>query len=570
MNWLLIYTPTCPRVIKHEVKISRSLYFTMRPFRRIWPIGQRAFGRRHKSTFVTTPIFYVNANPHIGHLYTMVLADAVKRWNVFRYQTPGYLTTGTDEHGLKVQQAATKAGVSDPQEFVDNASKVFEKLADAAGLSHDRFIRTTDNDNVQAAKALWNTLMDKGYIYKGEHSGWYCISDETFYPENQVVKTEDGVFSKETGKEVEWISEVNYFFSLSKFRKQLVERLQQTPGAIVPQVWQRTVLRELDENPLEDLSISRPKSRNSWGVTVPGDETQVMYVWFDALVNYLASAGYPWANKSAQDNSIWPPDVQIVGKDIVRFHAVYWPAFLMAADLPVNKTLLVHAHWTLDGAKMSKSLGNVVDPFQLVEWIGMDSMRFFLLNDGAIDHDSVYSQDRIISRHNSELCNKYGNLVTRLCGPKFNIQQSLSVDASSHFEQNYPPEYVEKYRQIISQSNSLLDRVSGHMANFTTSRALAEVWDLLQLTNQYIQDSEPWSKNVDETSRMCMIQTASEVVRIASIVIQPFVPHLATTVLDRIRVSADKRTAEYARVGTDKTYGEGANYKGDHPLKPIR
>lgn len=545
-----------------------KLYFSTSSPSAQYYIPTNNVSKPQKPLYTTTPIFYVNAAPHIGHLHSMVLTDILTRWNsLIKYDRPTFFTTGTDEHGLKVQQAAQSAR-KNPREFVDLASQSFKQLAEKANISHNRFIRTTDLDNVEAAKALWQILQSKGYIYKGQHSGWYCISDEAFYPETQVMKRQDdgAMISKESGKIVEWTSEENYFFALSKLREPLLEHLRANPDWIVPKQKWNDVEREVSIG-LEDLSVSRPVSRNSWGVRVPNDETQVMYVWFDALINYLAAAGFPWTTLQDYQNSSWPPDIQVIGKDIVRFHAVYWPAFLLAAGIPLPKKLVVHSHWTLDGSKMSKSSGNVVDPIYTIEMFGADSLKFFLANDGYIDHDTVYSNSRILARHNSELVNKYGNLVMRVCGHKFNITRALKQDEKV-FE-TMPSELGDLHIALKHDIDTLLDRTTSHMEEFQTARALGEIWNVISTANRYLQEGAPWTYKDSTEQPDAIIKDAAETARVSSILLQPFIPEISKKMLDRLSVHPQKRTIEYARYGVDNSYGENANRKGDYPVTVI-
>jgi methionyl-tRNA synthetase len=486
-----------------------------------------------------------------------------------------FMTTGTDEHGLKVEQAARAAG-KDPKTFVDLTAESFKELADTASICYDRFIRTTDDDHVRASQHLWNVLMNKGYIYKGNHSGWYCVSDETFYPESQVQKHVDDVtgttcvLSKATGKKVEWTSEENYFFALSKMREPLLQHLRQNKQFIIPEQRWRYIEREVDLG-LDDLSISRPRARCSWGIVVPGDDTQVMYVWLEALANYLTSAGYPWTTDQEYAKSCWPADAHVIGKDILRFHGLYWPAFLLAAGIPPPKQVVVHSHWTIEGSKMSKSTGNVVDPIYSMEMFGVDSVKYFLANDGYLDHDSPFSNARILSRHNTNLVNRYGNLVTRTCGYKFNIHRSLTRDAGQIIQENLPSSLLDRHSILVNETNTLLSRVDSFMNKYDPARGLGQVWNLINLANVFLQDSAPWIYTREDTTHIqdAIVKDAAEVARVTSIVLTPFIPEIANTMLHRLEVAKNKRSREFAAYGTDISYGVGANRKGDYPIAAI-
>lgn len=511
-----------------------------------------------KPYYVTTPIFYVNAAPHIGHLHSMVYADLFKKWHAWADPArPTFLTTGTDEHGMKVQHAANAAGVP-TRPFVDAAAAKFQALASHADIAADRFIRTTDADHLRASQELWRKLQDNGYIYKGEHSGWYCVSDETFYPETQVERDPESgqMLAKETGKVVEWTSEENYFFALSKIQPQLLRFLQENEKFILPRSRYTQIVREVTEG-LEDLSISRPKSRCNWGIPVPGDNSQVMYVWLDALTNYLTSAGFP---DTPIEQSFWPANVHVIGKDIIRFHGIYWPAFLLAAQLPPPQQLVVHCHWTMLGSKMSKSLGNVVDPIEILDRYGIDSVKFFLANDSYLNHDSDYENERIVERHNNFLLNKYGNLVTRLCGPNFDLPRAVkSIDRMADLPET----------PLAREVDGLVKTVSANMENALTAPALSAVQDLVANANNFLATHEPWKLRQDPAAQDAIFRVAAEAARVASLVLVPFIPGIANRVLDRLAVAPEMRGIEHARYGADLTYGVGANRKGDHPVQAL-
>lgn len=384
-----------------------------------------------KPYYVTTPIFYVNAAPHIGHMYTMILADVLKRWHKLKGRQ-SLLLTGTDEHGMKVQQAAENHDTPS-KEWCDIQADKFKQLAAKTNLANDFFIRTTDEDHKEAVRHFWFLLKEKGLIYESKHEGWYCVSDETFYPESMLDRKIDpltgdvSLASVESGNSVEWTEEKNYHFRMSALKDQLLEFYQQNPDFIVPRPRMREVVHWVQNN-LEDLSISRPSSRLSWGIRVPGDDTQTIYVWVDALINYLTKAGFPNWTPARESDGGWPADVHVIGKDIVRFHGVYWPALLLAVGISPPKKLLSHAHWTMNGRKMSKSLGNVVNPYYAIERWGVDTMRLFMVLDGGIENDANYDNEIIVQRYKKVLAGTFGNLLSRITRSKaWNVRKSVQA-----------------------------------------------------------------------------------------------------------------------------------------------
>ena len=333
---------------------------------------------------------------------------------------------------MKIQRAAAKANTP-PKEFCDITAETFKSLAKRADLSNDHFVRTTDKDHQEAVQYFWLMLKERGYIYTSKHEGWYCVSDETYYPESAIEKRLDPftgrafMASQETGKEVEWTSEPNYHFRLSAFKDRLLEFYKKNPEFVVPATRMADVVKWVSEG-LDDLSVSRPVERLTWGIRVPDDESQTIYVWLDALINYITKAGFPWVpgNESALG---WPADVQVIGKDIVRFHCIYWPAFLMALDIKPPKQILTHAHWTLGHQKMAKSTGNVVNPFFAIDRFGVDAMRYYLAHDGGIAQDSDYGNSSVVERYKKGLQGGLGNLVSRvITRPKFwSVQDSVKM-----------------------------------------------------------------------------------------------------------------------------------------------
>lgn len=362
----------------------------------------------------------------------MVISDVLKRWQVLKGKH-AILCTGTDEHGMKIQQAAALANTP-PKEFCDIGAETFKTLAKRAGLSNDHFVRTTDENHKEAVRYIWHILQERDYIYTSKHEGWYSVSDETFYPETTLEKRLDPstgrpfMASQETGKEVQWTSELNYHFRLSGFKDQLLEFYKLNPEWIVPATRMDEVVKWVSDG-LEDLSISRPVERLSWGIRVPNDESQTIYVWLDALVNYITKAGYPWAPDKKHAGG-WPANVQVIGKDIMRFHCIYWPAFLFALGLEPPKQILTHAHWTLNHKKMAKSTGNVVNPFLALDRFGVDVMRYYLTHDGGITNDSHYSNEFIVERYKKGLSGGIGNLVNRIMRPQFLWSLPEAVDSA--------------------------------------------------------------------------------------------------------------------------------------------
>lgn len=385
----------------------------------------------HDPYYITTPIFYPNADPHIGHLYSLAVADTFARHA--RLSAPKrrvVFTTGTDEHGMKIQKAAQDRGL-EPRELCDRLSLRFSNLAMKASISNTDFIRTTSPQHYEGVQVFWDILMQRGHIYKGKHSGWYSISDEAFYTEPQVCTKVDEKTGKEvkvsieTGSVVEWTEEENYKFSLSSFKSQLRDHFLAHPNAIYPPSQYKVIMDMLeDDDPrsIPDLSISRPSSRLKWGIPVPGDDSQTIYVWLDALLSYLTSVGFPWSNPREWLRPEWPVDLQIIGKDILRFHAIYFPAFLMAADLPLPQALISHAHWTVDKAKMSKSLGNVVNPFDILRDHGVDVVRWYFARAGGYFKSDVDWNAGELKKYKLELRNLIGNILLRLQSDKIHAR----------------------------------------------------------------------------------------------------------------------------------------------------
>ncbi|KAF9997489.1 methionyl-tRNA synthetase [Modicella reniformis] len=528
-----------------------------------------------KPYYITTPIFYVNAVPHIGHLHSAVLADTFKRYQELKGRKT-ILSTGTDEHGLKIQQAAEEAQVKEI-ELCDTVSQRFRDLFDAANISYTTFIRTTEPRHAVAVKELWDQLWDRGYIYKGKHEGWYSVSDEAFYPlslveeKNNEKTGEKYHVSTETGNLVEWTTEENYKFELSAFADKLSEWLDKDPDAIVPKSRHLEVQAWIKSG-LSDLSISRPRSRLTWGLPIPGDDSHVMYVWMDALTNYLTTTGYPWkGNTSENQKDIcgggggWPADVQVVGKDILRFHAVYWPAFLMAADLKVPKRIIAHAHWTQSKMKMSKSIGNVVDPFVAMKDFGTDTIRFYLMNDGRLADDSDYSTELVAERYRKLLVGQLGNLLNRSIAAALN--PSRKVPRSPSLIDVHPDDKAVHLRlQILPKAFDTA------MENYKTTQATQTIFEVLAEANVHFANNEPWKLVKDPASKDrldTVLWYAMESVRLAALMLQPIMPTKSSEILDRLGVRGDERSWEFAQLGRGwEKDAESRSVVADEPVFP--
>ncbi|CAI5759705.1 unnamed protein product [Candida verbasci] len=515
--------------------------------------------KRFNVKYITTPIFYVNASPHLGHAYTMLLADVTNKWDKLkRIQT--FLLTGTDEHGLKIQSTAEKLKI-EPKVLVDNVSNNFKVLASKLNVNYDRFIRTTDLDHVENVINIWNLMNEKGLIYKGSHSGWYSISDETFYPDSQIEEVEkDGVLKKisiETRNEVMYNEETNYFFRLSKFRNDLIKFLEENPNWIKPKHRYDQILTELKDSELNDLSISRPSSRLKWSIEVPNDPNQKIYVWFDALFNY---------HTFGKEINVWPP-THIIGKDIIRFHCIYWPIFLMAADMKLPNEVIVHSHWLCDGYKMSKSLGNVIDPIKTIEKYGLDTFRFFMIENSNLNEDCKFSYDYLMNTRNL-LIGKYCNLINRIGGNKFNIEQAVQ-DVEKYQKLKMNDELKALSDELITGLNELRCVMDEHVSNFEFNKVIQCWWSIINKANTLFQVAEPW-KIKDEITVNYFVYLCSETIRICSVLIQPVIPELSTKILDRLNVNKKRRTFEYAKLNADLDYGNDANSKKhDVPMKKL-
>jgi methionyl-tRNA synthetase len=474
--------------------------------------------------YITTPIYYVNDKPHIGHAYTSLACDVMARYMRLEGREVRFLT-GTDEHGQKVEKSAANANLT-PQEFVDMVSESFRELASELQLSHDDFIRTTEVRHIRAAQAMWEALLANGDIYLGSYAGWYSVRDEAFYGEEELV---NGLAP--TGAPVEWVEEPSYFFRLSKWQDALLEHYDAHPEFIAPESRRNEVVSFV-KGGLRDLSISRTSF--TWGVKVPKAEAHVMYVWLDALVNYLTAIGYPDTSAPTYQKFWQQGEVtHVVGKDILRFHTVYWPAFLMSAGVPLPRQVFAHGWWTNEGQKISKSLGNVIKPEQLIETYGLDQTRYFLLREVPFGSDGNFSRLAMVQRINSELANTIGNLA----------QRSLSI-VQKQCEGRVPSNaaMVAGDHTVLEKAYNLQGQVREALSGMKFHAALEAVVEVGRGLNEYIDSAAPWTLKKTDPERMeAVLYTLLEGNRCIALSLQPFMPTAADKMLFQLSVSADAR-----------------------------
>lgn len=504
----------------------------------------------NNSYYITTPIFYVNDVPHIGHAYTNIASDVIARYMRLSGKQVKFLT-GTDEHGQKVEKSAEKAGIS-VIDFVDENSLSFQKMSKSLNISNDDFIRTTEERHKNAVRKLWNKLEENGNIYLGNYAGWYSIRDEAYYTEDEL--TEDGLAP--TGASVEWLEEPSYFFALSKWQDKLLEYYENNPDFIYPKSRRNEVVSFV-KNGLKDLSVSRTGFK--WGIEVPGDNDHVIYVWLDALTNYISAIGYP--EQEGEFKKYWPAAAHIVGKDILRFHAVYWPAFLMASGVELPSTIVAHGWWTNEGEKISKSLGNVIDPFELVDEFGLDPVRYFLMREISFGNDGNFSKDNLVTRNNSELANKIGNL----------LQRTASF-AYKHCDQKIPNievSYINDAHETVlfKEIESLIKENFTHIESFNINKVLDNIIYIADQANMYIDKQAPWALRKEDPVKMQQVlYYLLEITRYIGIMLQPFVPDAAENMLDLLGVPSQHRS--FANLNKDFALKPGQRLQEPTPIFP--
>lgn len=462
-----------------------------------------------KPTFyVTTPIYYVNDVPHIGHAYTTVAADVLARYKRLM-DFDVYFLTGSDEHGQKVEKAAITAGET-PLELADRVVKRYQALWERLGISHNDFIRTTQERHKKGVSEIFSSILAKGDIYLGEYEDWYCTPCETFWPETQLIENR----CPDCNRPVEKLKEESYFFRMSKYQQALLDHIEAHPDFIQPKSKRNEIISFVKEG-LRDLSVSR--TTFSWGIPVPGNDKHIIYVWFDALTNYMSALGYPDATSEYQ--RFWPASVHLIGKDILRFHTVYWPTFLMAAGLPLPEKVFAHGWWTVEGQKMSKSLQNVVEPNMLIDKYGVDVVRYFLLREVPFGLDGDFSHSALIQRMNSDLANDIGNLLSR-----------STAMAVKYFEGVLPAptELLEIDLALKSKTEEMIGTVDKLMDELAFSKALQAIWDVISAGNKYIDDSAPWTLAKDPANKRrlaTVMHTLLESQRITHCILSAFLPN---------------------------------------------
>ncbi len=485
--------------------------------------------------YITTAISYVNGVPHLGHAYESIMTDTLARFK----RLDGYdvmFLTGTDEHGEKVAQTAEQNGMK-PCDFADKNAAIFKEMTAKLNISNDDFIRTTQDRHYKASQAMWNKLNDNGDIYLGKYEGWYSVREEGYFTEDELTTSDDGQKFTPLGTEVEWVEEPSYFFKLSEYTDRLIKHYEENPNAIQPASRMNEIMSFLrQEGGLNDLSISRHKSRLKWGIPVPDDADHVMYVWLDALTNYITGVGYP---DESLDNfqKFWPADYHVIGKDITRFHAIYWPAFLWSAGLETPKTIFAHGFINVSGVKMSKSIGNVLSPDELIETYGLDQIRYFLMREVSHGSDGNFSHKQAVARINADLANGLGNLAQRTLSMIYKNCDGCIPAAG---------ELTDEDKAILGKAYTMLESARESFDAMKINRALEHIWSVVSACDVYVDANAPWALKKTDTERMnTVLYVIAEAIRCLSILVQPVVPYCAPKILDQLEIPENERMFEH-------------------------
>jgi len=481
--------------------------------------------------YITTPIYYPSGEPHMGHAYSSIIADVFARFKR-NDNCKVFFLTGTDEHGLKIQNAAEKAGL-DPLIYCDKISKVFRELTKKLNLSNDDFIRTTEKRHYDSVNNLWNKLIKSGDIYLSKYKGWYSVSDEAYYNSDEIAEKNGKKISTFSGSSVEWVEEDSFFFKLSAWEKKLLEFYEKNDKFILPSSRRNEVIKFVKSG-LKDLSVSRTSF--TWGIMVPNNNKHVIYVWLDALTNYLSALNYPNVNDKLYKD-FWPASLHVIGKDILRFHAIYWPAFLLAADIPPPKRVFGHG-WILSGdEKMSKSKGNILNPIEIINTYGIDQLRYYLIKEVSLGADGNISLKNLESCINSDLANNYGNLCQRVFSfIKNNCESKV----------NKTKNITDSDKKLLNQTEAFTKDLRSEMNNQNLNNYIKSVINISSLTNKYINDEEPWKLKKNNIKKMNnILHIALEQIAKISILFNPIIPNATSKVLDALNIKPELRNLSF-------------------------